>query len=225
MRRPELRRARGMSLVEVLISMVIVSVGALSATSLQIVTKRTNRDAAQRLEATHLASTVIERMRANNTPAALRAYSAIARYTSALPRPMGGRQLYDTLGLDCAADAASCCLVGASACSSEQVAAVELWQLEQVMDGAMEQVPGLGVTAGGLYEPTTCIEGPATPGDHGFYTVTVAFRGSVAMVEDPDVDCGHDARDRATGAKIYGENNELRRTLTVTAYITPSVAK
>lgn len=225
MRRPDPRRARGMSLIEVLVSMVIVSVGALSATSLQIVTKRTNRDAAQRLEATHLASSVIERMRANNTADALAAYAALGRYSSSLPRPLGGGQLYDTLALDCAADAASCCLDGTASCTSAQVAAVELWQLELVMDGAMEQVADLGISAGGLDQPTACIEGPATAGDDGFYTVTVAFRGSVAMAEDTDVACGHDARDRATGEKVYGENNEFRRTLTVTAYITPSVPK
>jgi type IV pilus assembly protein PilV len=225
MRRPEPGRARGMSLIEVLVSMVIVSVGALSATSLQIVTKRTNRDAGQRLEATHLASTVIERMRANNTPDALTAYAALARHTTSLPRPLGGGQLYDTLALDCATDAASCCLDGTASCGSAQVAAVELWQLEQVMDGAMEQVTGLGITVGGLDQPTACIEGPATAGDDGFYTVTVAFRGSVAMAEDTSVTCGHDARDRVTGEKLYGENNEFRRTLAVTAYITPSVPK
>lgn len=213
-----------MSLIEVLVSMVIVSVGALSATSLQIVTKRTNRDAAQRLEATHLASTVVERMRANNTAEALAAYATLARYSTSLPRPMGGGLLYDTLGLDCEADRASCCLDVAAACDGAQVARVELWQLEQVMDGAMEQT-SLGITAGGLDAPTTCIEGPATAGEDGFYTVTVAFRGSVAMAEDADVTCGHDARDRATGAKVYGENNEFRRTLRVAAYITPSVLK
>ena len=218
-------RARGMSLIEVLVSMVIVSLGALSATSLQIVTKRTNRDAAQRLEATHVASTVIERMRANNTQGALATYATLVRYTTTLPRPMGGGELYQQLGLDCAGDAASCCLVGTASCTSEQVATVELWQLEQVVDGAMEQVVSLGITAGGLDQPTACIEGPATPGDDGFYTVTVAFRGSMAIPEDTTVTCGHDARDRGTNAKVYGENNEFRRTLTVAAYITPSVPK
>lgn len=225
MSRADLRRARGMSLVEVLVSMVIVSVGALSATSLQIVTKRTNRDAAQRLEATHLANTLIERMRANNTTDALSTYVALAGYSTSLPRPVGGGRLYGTLGLDCGADPASCCIDETAACTSAQVATVELLQLELVMDGVMEQVAALGLATGGLDQPTTCIGGPATPGDDGFYTVTVAFRGSVAMPEDTAVTCGHDAVDPVTGAKVYGENNEFRRTLTVNAYITPAVPK
>lgn len=213
-----------MSLVEVLVSMIIVSVGALSATSLQIVTKRTNRDAAQRLEATHLASTIVERMRANNTPEGLGVYGTLVRYSSGLTRPMGGGELDRSLALDCAANAAQCCLDASADCGSGEVAAVELWQLERIMDGAMEQVAAQSLTVGGLDQPTTCIEGPATPGSDGFYTVTVAFRGSVAIAEDTTVACGHDARD-ASGAKIYGENNEFRRTLTVSAYIAASVPK
>lgn len=222
MRAVDRHRARGMSLVEVLVSMVVVSVGALSATSLQIVAKRTNRDAAQRLEATHLASSLIERMRANNAPAALVAYAGMGGYSSTVTRPIGGGELGRLLGLDCAVNAASCCLVGASACTGEQVAAVELWQLEQVMDGVMEQVGGADL--GGLDAPTVCIGAPATPGREGFYTVTVAFRGTLAIAEDAGIACGHDATD-AGGAKLYGANNEFRRTLAVSAYIAPSVPK
>lgn len=224
MRSPDRRRLGGMSLVEVLVSMVIVSVGALSATSLQIVTKRTNRDAAQRLEATHLASTIVERMRANNTPEGLGVYGSLVQYSSSEPRPMGGGELDRALALDCAANAAQCCIVSSAVCTSAEVAAVELWQIEQVMDGAMEQVESLGIAAGGLDFPTTCIDGPATPGTDGFYIVTIAFRGSVAMPEDTAVECGHDARDGG-GVKLYGENNEYRRTLTVSAYIAASVPK
>lgn len=211
-----------MSLVEALVSMVVVSVGALSATSLQIVTKRTNRDAAQRLEATHLASSLVERMRANNSPAALRAYAALGQYGAQVPRPIGGGELDRLLGLDCGADPAACCLDGAAACSADEVAAVELWQLEQVLDGAMEQVGDL--QAGGLDAPTACIGAPATPGREGFYTVTIAFRGSIAIPEDAGIACGRDASD-ANGVPLYGENNEYRRTLTVAAYIAPTVPK
>lgn len=218
----ERRRARGMSLVEVLVSMVVVSIGALSATSLQMVTKRTNRDAAQRLEATHLASSLAERMRANNSPTALQAYAGLGEYRADVQRPIGGGALSQLLGLDCAADAASCCLDGDASCSGDQVAAVELWQLEQVMDGAMEQIDGAEL--GGLEAPTACIDAPATPGSEGFYTITIAFRGTLAIAEDLSVPCGHDATD-ASGAKLYGANNEFRRTLTVSAYIAPTVEK
>ena len=223
------RRARGMSLVEVLVAMVVISVGALSATSLQIVTKRTNRDAAQRLEATHLASTVIERMRANNSTTALSAYVALGQYSTSVPRPLGGGRLAQLLTPSCSVDnptaccppGTSCCVPGSS-CDGTEVAQVELYQLEWVMDGLLEKV-GTSKT-GGLDLPAACISGPAT-GTEGFYTVTVAFRGAVAMPVDGNVSCGLDATFPSSTEKLYGANNEYRRTLTVTAYITPSVPK
>lgn len=215
-----------MSMVEVLVAMVVVSVGALSATSLQLITKRTTRDAAQRLEATHIASTLIERMRANNSNSALATYVSLGQSSTALPRPIGGGTLADVLAPACAVDANACCPTGTSCCvagtrcSGAQVAAVELFQLEWIMDGLLEQAGG--VEAGGLDAPTACVSGPAT-GTMGFYTVTIAFRGTLAMAEDTAIACGHDAA--VGGAKIYGPDNEFRRTLTVTAYIAPAAPK
>jgi type IV pilus assembly protein PilV len=227
MRAAEHSRIRGMSLIEVLVAMVVVSLGALSATSLQIIAKRTNRDAAQRLEATHVASTLIERMRANNSNTALATYVSLGTYSaSTVPRPIGGGRLAYALAPSCGVDANACCPTGTSCCVSgsscngAQVAAVELYQLEWVMDGLLEQANG--VEAGGLDSPTACVSGPVL-GTNGFYEVTIAFRGSLAMPEDTGVACGHDAA--VGGVKIYGPNNEFRRTLTVTAYIAPAAPK
>lgn len=222
-------RSRGMSLVEVLVAMVVISIGALSATSLQIVTKRTNRDAAQRLEATHLASTVIERMRANNTTSALAAYVALGQYSTSVPRPLGGGRLAQVLTPNCSVDnptsccppGTACCVPGSS-CDGAKVAQVELYQLEWVMDGLLEKA-GTSKT-GGLDLPSACVGGPVA-GTEGFYTITVAFRGSVAMPADTAVRCGLDATFPDSTEKLYGANNEYRRTLTVSAYITPSVPK
>lgn len=223
------RRARGMSLVEVLVAMVVISVGALSATSLQIVTKRTNRDAAQRLEATHLASTVIEHMRANSSTAALSAYVALGQPSAGVPRPLGGGRLAQLLTPSCSVDdpgaccppGTSCCVPGSN-CDGAKVAQVELYQLEWVMDGLLEKI-GTSKT-GGLDLPAACITGPAA-GSEGFYNVTIAYRGAVAMPVDGDVTCGLDATFPASIEKLYGANNEYRRTLSVSAYITPSVPK
>lgn len=227
MRVADRSRARGMSLIEVLIAMVVVSIGALSATSLQIIAKRTNRDAAQRLEATHVASTLVERMRANNSNTALATYVSLGQYAAgSVPRPIGGGTLADMLAPSCATDANACCpsgtscCVAGSGCSGAQVAAVELYQLEWIMDGLLEQANGM--QAGGLDSPTACVSGPAG-GTNGFYTVTIAFRGALAMPEDTAVACGHDAA--VGGVNIYGPSNEFRRTLTVTAYIAPAVPK
>ena len=212
------RRERGVSLIEVLVSTVVVAIGALSATTLQVVSKRNNWEAAQRLQATHLASTLVERMRANNSPDSLVAYVT----TGATNAGMG--RVNFALGLDCTADPTSCCLQEDDECTEAEVVAAELWQWEKLMDGEMEQVLGSTVNPGGLDRPTACITGPTTPGSAGFYTVTVAFRGTLAISEDTTIACGHDAA-YANGTKLYGENNEYRRTLTVSAYIKPTVQK
>ena len=212
-----------MSLVEVLVALIVVSIGALSATSLQLITKRSNRDASQRLEATHLASTLVERMRANNSPAGLSTYTSVAHYSTTTLRPVGVGKLYLDYNLNCETNAASCCRTSTSPCGTAQTAAIELWQLEQLMDGVMEQVGS--AIAGGLDSPTACVTGPATAGTAGFYTVTLAFRGALAIPEDTAVTCGHNAADSLTGVPLYGASNEYRRTLTVSAYIMPTVAK
>lgn len=213
------RHARGVSLIEVLVSTVVVAVGALSATTLQVVSKRNNWEAAQRLQATHLASTLVERMRANNSPESLTAYVTTAATT------VGMERVAAALGLDCEADPTSCCTQESHECTEAEVVAVELWQWEQLMDGQMERVTGSSVSPGGLDRPTACITGPATPGTAGFYTVTIAFRGTLAIAEDTTVACGHDAAYANGGPSLYGDDNEYRRTLTVSAYIKPTVRK
>jgi len=222
------RFAGGVSLLEVLMSVVVVSVGALSATSMQMLSKRNNWEATQRLLATHLASTLAERLRADNSPEALAAYVQIAGTT------VGMERVKDALGIDCnngdamccpePGNAASCCLEEDDACTPVQVARVALWQWEQMLDGGMEQNPDGTTSAGGLDRPTACLtsEGPA--GTAGFYSVTIAFRGTLALPDNAAVDCGRDAA-FANGVKLYGANNEYRRTLTVPAYIKPTVLK
>ena len=219
-------RARGMSLLEVMVSVVVVSVGALSATSMQLLSKRNNWEAGQRLLATHLASTLAERMRADNSPELLAAYVSTAGTTVGLGRVRAalGETTVDSMLCPGSGSEASCCLDEGDACTPTQIARVALWQWEQMLDGRMEQNPdGIG-SAGGLDRPTACVTAADTPGAAGFYSVTIAFRGTLAMPDNPDVDCGRNAA-FADGTKLYGDNNEYRRTLTVPAYIKPTVNK
>src|SRR5690242_19366594 len=79
-------RIGGVSLIEVLASLMVSSVGVLSLASLEVVSKRNLRDAGQRLQAAQLAYSLLERVRANSTPAALAAY-----VNGAAPSLGGGR--------------------------------------------------------------------------------------------------------------------------------------
>ena len=219
-------RECGVSLLEVLVALVVVCVGALSATTMQLLSKRNNWEAGQRLLATHLASTLAERLRADNDPEILKQYVQLAatnvgmgRVTAAVGVVCAGAVCCPGVGTG-----ASCCLDADDACTPAQVARVVLWQWEQMLDGGMEENPGGAGSAGGLDRPTACVTSAGTPGSAGFYNVTIAFRGTLAMADNPDVDCGRNAA-FADGTKLYGDNNEFRRTLTVPAYIKPTVPK
>lgn len=56
---------RGMTLVEVLVSVVIISVGLLGIAALQITTLRSNQDAYVRSQASAIAADILDRMRSN----------------------------------------------------------------------------------------------------------------------------------------------------------------
>ena len=59
------RRQAGMTLVEVLVTLVSASVGLLGIAALQLVSLKTNQEALIRVQASTLAGTILERVRAN----------------------------------------------------------------------------------------------------------------------------------------------------------------
>ena len=60
-----LRKQRGVSLVEVLVSVVIMSVGILGVAGIQVVSLQQNRSSIFRAEALQLANDILDRMRVN----------------------------------------------------------------------------------------------------------------------------------------------------------------
>jgi len=60
-------KQRGLTLIEVLFSMLLLTIGILGALSLQLVSTKSNFNAKQRTEAIMLANTAIDHMRANPT--------------------------------------------------------------------------------------------------------------------------------------------------------------
>lgn len=207
-----------MSLIEVLVALVVISVGVLSAVSLHLLSKRGNFDAAQRLEATHMAYSLIERMRANASR------EALAAYVTTAGAGLGGGRLGVKPEPSCSDDVEACAPGAAPCpCGAVEAARFDLWLWERLLDGAAEQFGA--VDAGGLTTPTACIEPPCPgcEGQAGLYTVTIAYRGSVALGDDVAVGCGSGVvRD---GFLIYGTNNAFRRTISVQAFIAPVVEK
>lgn len=185
--------ARGFTLIEVLVTLLVFSFGLLAVAGLQTISKKANYDALQRTTASLLASDMVERMRANGR--------MLSEYVLDAGVALGG----GTLGaapVDCTA----------ANCNATQMAWYDLAEWEQALDGAAELV---GTTqTGGLVSPQACIEGPVG-GAAGIYTVSIAWRG-VTPLSNPVIHaCG-------AGSGLYGDNNEFRRILTVATYITPT---
>ena len=121
----------GSGLIEVAISLLVLSIGALGLAKLQVSAKRVGYEAIQRSEASALAMDLFERMRTNR--AALQHYQ-----TSGLGAASGQRL---------AAPASDC---GRDSCSAEELT---LWQWQQALDGA-----GTTGSAGGLVNAMACVE-------------------------------------------------------------------
>jgi type IV pilus assembly protein PilV len=181
----------GFSLIEVLVTLLVLTVALLSAASLQVLSKRSNFDAAQRTSAAHLAEDFLERLRSNA--------SSSINYVPA--GTLGG----GTLG---AAPPVNC-LNPVVTCTALQMAQFDLWQWEQQLDGVMESDNGRAT--GGLVSPTACITGPGF-GGNGEYTVAIAWRGMTDLANPVVNTCGE-----ASGN--YGAGNEYRRIIQIRTFI------
>lgn len=105
--------------------------------------KRSEFDSYQRTMATQIGQMIIDRVRTN--------VSATSLYHRALANPIGGNQLGTTPARDCVA----------LTCSPTELAAYDLWDIEQRLDGKNAMV-GSQIT-GGLVDPAACIVFTAIP--------------------------------------------------------------
>jgi type IV pilus assembly protein PilV len=193
--RPVNRASRGFTIVEVLVSIIIFSIGLIGVARLQVVAKQSNHDAVQRVTATGVAQDILTRMRANQTE--LETYVSNSGSTT-----IGGVTISSEPSPSCAASGTSC--------TSAQLASHDLWDIEQAVDGVTEQAGGNNT--GGLVSPTLCITGLAT-GVSGVYTVAIAWRGKAALTNSTRTTCGN-----ASG--LYGTNSVYRRVLVMETFIT-----
>lgn len=159
---------QGFTLLELLVGVVMLSVGILSVASLQITTTQSNFAASQRLEAAMLADAAVARMRANSERLGAYAGNTLD----------GGSQPSGSAPTGCTAtmDEASCL---------SATAAVDLWELTWAAYQSQT-----------LVAPKICISQDATvPGD---VRIVVAWQGMVprGAGEASDLDaCGQDVND------------------------------
>lgn len=190
------KNSLGVGLVELLVTLLIVSVGFLSIAGLQTTAKKANFDALQRTTAVVLAKDIAERMRANPVE--------LMRYLTPVGG-VGGGSLAQP-GQDC---------TSISPCNPGQLAEYDLWLWEQTMDGVSEnrEINSVSTNTGGLVSPAGCVIGPAS-GSAGVYTITIVWRGLNELTDLSADTCG-------TGTGDYGANEEFRRILSFNSFISP----
>ena len=184
----------GFSLLELLIALVIFSIGLLGVAGLQVVSKQANYESQQRTMASQVAYALLEDMRTNGT--------GISIYTAA--GDLGGGTL--------TALPVSNCRDPNTPCSAAQKAVNDLWHWERVVDGVQET--GVEGAAGGVVSPTICIDGPGG-GIAGMYAVSIAWRGAAEMSNPDRSQCG-------AGSGKYGADDAFRRVLQVATFIDPN---
>lgn len=156
----------GFSLIEILVTTVVFSVGILGVAGLNAVSKRASFEAVQRSTASELAYSLLENMRSNS--------AVLATYVAA-----------GTLGRGSLGSEPAC--ADASACTAAEFAANSLWEWERTLDGGKEQ--SASTDTGGLLSPSACITGPAD-GTAGDYTVTIVWRGTSVLTDTGGTACG-----------------------------------
>jgi len=184
----------GFSLLELLVSLVIFSIGLLGIAGLQVVSKQSNYESQQRTIASQVAYALLEDMRTNGPGISI--YRSVA--------DLGGGTLS---GLP-----VTNCRDPDTPCSAAQKAVHDLWHWEQVIDGVQEM--GVEGASGGVVSPTICIAGPAG-GVAGVYAISVAWRGAAQMSNPDTSQCG------ALSGK-YGAGDAYRRVLQVATFIDPN---
>lgn len=185
---------RGVSLIEVLVTTVVFSIGLLGVAGLNAVSQRASIESVQRSIASQLGYALLEDIRTNS--------DAVADYLAAGDLGQGSR----------GAEPAPTCTNTAAPCTAQQLAQHGLWEWEQELDGALERA---GNTAtGGLVMPTACIDGPVGGGP-GIYSVTVVWRGGSELTDQGLNNCG-------VGSGLYGVANNLRRMVVIQSFIDPA---
>lgn len=149
-----LRRQAGFTLVEVLVTILIVAIGLLAGAALQLISKKTSFDAVQRTSAAGLTREILERMRAN--PTALDSYLVDAVTEMSEP-------------------ATDCEQVQ---CSPAQLAEYDRWVWREALLGNAETEGG--TAAGGLSSPEGCITAGAACGQ---FDIAIAWRGVTPLPE------------------------------------------
>jgi len=169
------QRPHGFTLVEVLVTVVVLALGLLALAGLQAMSKKSAYEAMQRTTAGVLANDLIARMRSNS--------SALENY------------LVDEISASEAPTADKDCAAANANCTAQELAAFDLSTWWNALNGAGE-TDAKDQNVGGLTSPVGCVESLGSCR----YRVTVAWRGITANNQEPDPNIPDDPMDSTCGA-------------------------
>ncbi len=198
---------RGFTLLEVLITLIILMFGLLGLAGLMAKGQRASFEAFQRQQALSYATDIAERIRSN------RALAADYATAAPLATPVGGGARFTQIG----GSVRNC---GNNTCTPAETVAYDIALWDGALAGANESEVVGGARVGGISRANGCVAAtgaavgacpaaPATPPGRFFfgqrYTVSVAWQGRDATSAPTNSTCG-------TG--LYG-NEALRRVVTL----------
>ena len=185
----------GVGLIDVLIAVVIFSIGMLGLAALQTITKQSNYEAIQRSTAAMLAQDMMERMRMNSQSVYVGSstISALSYYVTS-----GTVTLEPDVSNTATSPSPDCTDNDISTeCDWTELADWDKFVFRQMLFGVNEMAGGSEV--GGLLSPTACIStGSSTVGGPGRYTVTIVWRGQTKLENQSANNCG-------TGLALYDD--------------------
>lgn len=177
-------RQRGVSLIEVMVTILILSIGLLGVAGLQSRLQMSEMEAYQRSQALLLLNDMANRIAANRNAAA--SYATAAGLSS----PMG-------VGANCTTSTAS-------------RKDIDLGEWCNALQGAAETITGTTTKVGAMVGARGCIESLSGSNE---YMITVAWQGLGPISAPPaSVACGAGAYDGVSGSAC--SNNLCRRVVT-----------
>ncbi len=190
--------SRGFTLLEVLVTLVILMFGLLGLAGLMAKGQRASHEAYQRQQALSLASDIGERVRTNSASALL--YAAAAP----LLTPLGAGARYALIGTtvtNCAAPAANC--------TAAQLVDYDTALWDGALSGASEVDVATATSIGGIQGARGCIvdtgQAVGTTMTARVLRISIAWQGRDATVANPVSTCGNGQ---------FGNEN-LRRVVTL----------
>jgi type IV pilus assembly protein PilV len=195
--RPDNIAHSGFTLIEVLISAVILVIGVMGIISVLTMSKVYQHESIQRVRAAELAGGIVERIRRN--PA------GVTSYDTGLLSPLGNASKGTEPDPDCSA----------TSCNAAQLANHDLWDWERLLDGASATVirEGAAVPTVGLGDVRACIDFTADTGRDrtGIVDVVIQWQG---IKETSDAAAG--------GGVVCGDavdEDITRRQIIVSSYV------